>query len=180
KLSNDLQDQLGRYNRSLDMAARISRETTSVVEADKLLSRVADLICDEFNLYHAQVFLLDDISLNAVLIYSRGAIGRRLLEQKLKIQVDSTTAVGRAASSSSVILTDDMQDDNPLLADARSEISLPLTIIGKVMGVLDIYSIQRDTFDAGLVRIFRLLADQLAIAIQNTRQLAEAEQRLQQ
>ena len=58
---------------------------TGEVEADKLLSRVVDLMCDEFNLYHAQVFLLDDISLNAVLAYSRGAIGQQLIEHAKNI-----------------------------------------------------------------------------------------------
>ncbi|MBZ0287797.1 MAG: GAF domain-containing protein, partial [Anaerolineae bacterium] len=186
-LSHDLEDQLTRYTRSLDMATRISRETTGEVEPDKMLGRVVDLMCDEFNLYHAQVFLLDDIGLNAVLAYSRGTIGQQLLEQKLKIQVGSRTMVGQVAASGGVLLVEDTRNPgglpyaaNPFLPDARSQITLPLSIGGRVIGALDIYSTQRGAFGTGETRIFQLLADQLAIAIHNARQITQSEQRFQQ
>lgn len=186
-LSRNLEDQLTRYNRSLDMAARISRETTSVVEADTLLARVVDLICDEFNLYHAQVFLLDDISLNAVLAYSRGAIGQQLIEQKFRVQVGSRTMVGQVTLSGGVLLIDDTNNPgglpyvpNPFLPDVRSQMTVPLSVGNRVIGALDLFGSQRGAFGTGETRIFQLLADQIAIAIHNTRQLTESDQRLQQ
>ena len=60
----------------MDIAARVSRETATLYDIDALLNRAINLICDEFGYYHAQVFLIDDIGENAVLVYSHGEVGR--------------------------------------------------------------------------------------------------------
>jgi GAF domain-containing protein/CheY-like chemotaxis protein/HAMP domain-containing protein len=186
-LSSDLEEQLNRQARNLDMAARISHETTTLADADELLRRVVDLICDEFGLYHAQVFLLDDIALNAVLIYSRGQIGEKQLSQGLKILVGSPTMVGTVTASGKSMVVNDIHDaagvpftPNPDLPDTRAQITLPLTIKGRVIGALDIYSSQPQAFRPDEARLLQLLADELSIAIYNTQRLSESQQRFQQ
>ena len=78
-LKGELAAQQERYARHMEVAARISRETATLYDINELLNRAIDLICQEFGFYHAQVFLIDDVGKHAVLIYSHGEIGERLL-----------------------------------------------------------------------------------------------------
>ncbi len=187
ELTEGMEQQAQSYSRNLDMAARISQETASLSEADDLLARITELICNEFDLYHAQVFMLDDIGLNAVLVYSRGLVGQRLLEQNIKALVGSRSIIGMVTSSGKPIVIDDTSSPgdfpyvpNPLLPETRAEIALPLSVGSQVIGALDIHSNTPHLFTGEEVRIFQMLANELAIAIHKNRKLAQSEQRVQQ
>ncbi|MBZ0285688.1 MAG: GAF domain-containing protein [Anaerolineae bacterium] len=184
ELSSDMEDYQQRAHRNLEIAAKISRETATLAEADDLLNRLIDLICDEFNLYHAQVFLIDDIALNAVLAYSHDG---RMMEQKIKILVGSRTVVGQATATLKAIVIEDTSLSNgqpylpnPSLLDTRSELALPLMVGERVIGALDLHSNRARFFTPDMVRLFQLLADQIAITLQKGKLLAQSEQRLQQ
>jgi GAF domain-containing protein len=56
---------------------------------------------------------------------------------------------------------------NPLLPDTRSEIALPLTSRGQVLGALSIQSTLRNAFTEEDITILQSMADQLANAIAN-------------
>lgn len=65
--------------------------------------------------------------------------------------------------------------NNPLLPYTRSELALPLRIgrgpagSSTIIGVLDVQSIEERAFDSDDVTILQTVADQLAVAIENTR-----------
>ena len=65
---------------------------------------------------------------------------------------------------------------NPLLPDTRSEVSVPLVVGERVVGVLDLQSTQPGTFTADNLPAFQALAGQLAIAIENADLFATAHQ----
>jgi len=78
--------------------------------------------------------------------------------------------------------TDAVFFDNPDLPNTRSEMALPLQIGQKVIGVLDIQSIEASAFAEEDIRILSSLAHQVSLAIENARlfeqtnrSLAEAE-----
>lgn len=62
----------------------------------------------------------------------------------------------------------------------RSEVALPLLIRERVVGVLDIQSDQPMAFTMEEIDVLQTLADQVAVAIENTRLLEEAQAALQQ
>ncbi len=187
-LQRQLDAQQGRYNRNMDIAARIGRETATLYDLDELLNRAIDLICNEFDFYHAQVFLIDDIGENAVLAYSRGEVGQRLLESKHKLAVGSESVIGRVTQAgTSVIVNDTSVQDvraphtvNPLLPDTRAEMALPLQIGERIIGALDVQSKRPNSFQSDEIRTMQILADQIAVAIQNVRLLVQSEQRVTQ
>lgn len=186
-LSEQVNTQVQRHNAALDMAARISHETAALSETSDLLSRVIELICNEFELYHAQVFMLDDIGLNAVLVYSRGVIGQELLEENIKVLVGSRSMIGSVTASGKALVIDDTRIStelpyaaHPLLSETRAEIVLPLSVSNQVIGALDLHSRNPRLFGGEEVRIFQMLADELAIALHKNRQLAQSEQRVVQ
>jgi GAF domain-containing protein len=59
--------------------------------------------------------------------------------------------------------------DNPDLPDTRSEMALPLRARGEIIGALDVQSTQPAAFSDENVAVLQTLADQLALAISNTR-----------
>ena len=69
---------------------------------------------------------------------------------------------------------------NPLLPQTRAEIALPLLSGERILGALDVQSIQSNSFQADELRTFEILADQIAVAIQNVRLLVQSEERITQ
>ncbi|MCS7072100.1 MAG: GAF domain-containing protein, partial [Anaerolinea sp.] len=188
ELNREIITQVGRYSRNLDIASRIGRETATLYDTDVLLNRAINLICDEFGFYHAQVFLIDEIGKNAVLVYSRGEIGQQLLARKHKLGVGSDSVIGRVTASGRPVIINDTQATspdqphyfNPLLPETRAELALPLQVGDRIIGALDIQSTEPNVFQQEDLSIFQLLADQIAIALENARLIVETGRRYQQ
>jgi GAF domain-containing protein/CheY-like chemotaxis protein len=185
-LTADLEQQVMQRSRDLKLASRIGREVATLYDIDILLNRAINLIADELGFYHAQVFLLDDAQVNAVLVHSRGKAGQRLLEQNFKIPVGSDTVIGSVTSVGEPVIVNDTAQRgvkhgfNPLLPDTRAELGLPLIMKGRIIGALDIQSKQPNVFRNDDLPIYNLLADQIAIAIENARLIGQTDKRIQQ
>jgi GAF domain-containing protein/DNA-binding response OmpR family regulator len=185
-LNETIETRNQRYMRNMDIASRISLETARLDDVDTLLQRTINLICEEFNFYHAQIFVVDDVSEYAVLRFSYGEVGAALLAREHKLGVGSRSVVGQAIQQGQAIIINDtiiagaIHRQNPLLPNTRAEIALPMRSEERVIGVLDIQSEQPNLFRAEEVQIFQLIADQLAVALQNARLSSEAQTRLRQ
>lgn len=186
ELHDELELQTGRYARNLDITARIGHETAALHDIDQLLNRAVDLICEEFGFDHAQVFLIDDIGKNAILVYSYGQAGKALLGQKHSLLIGSPSAVGEVtALGKAVIVNDarqltDAQRADSLLPQTLTQVVLPMQVGTSIIGALDIQSAQPHGFRQQELGTFQLLADQIAIAVQNARLLLQSEERVQQ
>jgi GAF domain-containing protein/DNA-binding response OmpR family regulator len=193
QINAEMETQLTRYARNLDIAARISRETATLYDIDQLLNRAIRLICQEYGFYHAQVFLVDDVGRNAVLTYSYGEIGQKLLEQGHKLPVGSPSVIGQVTQTGQYVLVHDtasvesgMHHYNPLLPNTRTELALPLQVGSPeqgdivIIGALDIQHDTPNIFREDEIRTFQLLADQVALAVQNARLLVEMQARVEQ
>ncbi len=181
-LTVNAEDQLKRHSRNLERAVRISQEMTALDDLHGLINRMIDRICDEFGCSHAQVFALDDIRQNMVLLYSHGEIGRQLLDQKQALPMAGESLVVQAARLGRTLVANGLA--RPPLAElaiqARAQMALPLVCGGQTLGVLDVYSPAPHAFESDEQRTFQLLADQLAIAMFNARLLTQAQSRLHQ
>ncbi len=62
----------------------------------------------------------------------------------------------------------------------RSEMALPLKIGNRVIGVLDVQSRQANAFNQDDLETLQVLADQIALAIENARLLADSQQALRE
>lgn len=186
KLNQSMDDQRRRLTRDVEIAARISRETALLNDLDGLLNRVINLICEEYSFYHAQVFVVDDVGLNAILAYSRGEAGQKLLAQNHKIAVGSESTIGLTTALGKPVIVNDTAAEagrhtfNPILPETRAEMALPLFIGETVIGALDIQSTTPNVFKENELQAFQLLADQIAIAIYNGRLLMQSEERVHQ
>lgn len=185
-LAAELDLQTRRRARDIDIAARIGRATAQLINIDELVNRAIQFIIMELGVYHAQVFLMDDLGQNAILSYSHGEAGRKLLDAGHRLRAGSDTVVGRASGQKRPIVVNDTRDPqarhgfNALLPDTRAELALPLLIGDKVIGVLDIQSAQTGFFTDEDLPVYELLSDQLAIAINKAQLIQNTEIRIEQ
>jgi GAF domain-containing protein/DNA-binding response OmpR family regulator len=186
-LRAELNTQSRRYNRNLDITSRIGRETATLRDIDELLNRAINLISVEYGFYHAQVFLIDDVGKNAVLVYSTGEAGEQLLKRRHKIVVGSDSVVGIATATGQAVVVNDTEHPgeipwrfNSLLPDTHAEMALPLQLGVQTIGALDVQSTRQNAFMEDDLQTFQLLADQIAIAVQNTRLLQQSQERVDQ
>ncbi|HEX2906479.1 MAG TPA: GAF domain-containing protein, partial [Phototrophicaceae bacterium] len=180
-LTEENEDLVTRHSRNLEIANRVSQETAAITDLDTLVNRTIDLICSEYGFYHAQVFLMDDVGLNAILVYSRGLIGQRLLEQQLLVSANDLSVVGGTIRTGHATIANSLHDASSpfdrMLPDTRAQMALPLFVNERMIGVLDIHSIVANVLHEEEAHVFQLLANQLAGAIANARLLVEAHQR---
>lgn len=185
-LTSDISEQSTRHNRDMQIITNIGRETATLYDIDTLMLRSIELICNELGFYHAQIFLVDEVQVNAVLVHSRGEAGLKLLEQDHKLGVGSDSIIGRVTSKGiPVIVNDTLSGEtvhgfNPLLPDTRAEMALPLIIGDEVIGALDVQSVEPNVFHQEDLPTFQLIADQLAVAIHNAQLRKQSDQRIAQ
>jgi GAF domain-containing protein len=168
----------------LKAAADVSKAAASVRNLSELLQQTTKLINERFKYYHVGVFLLDERKEYAVLSASNSEGGKRMLEKNHRLKVNEKSIVGYVSQNLTARIALDVgQDavyfDNPDLPGTRSEMALPLVASGQILGVLDVQSTEPSAFKEEDVATLQILADQIAIAIQNANLFAETEKALQ-
>jgi GAF domain-containing protein/HAMP domain-containing protein len=185
-LLNDLQERIAARVRDLQATQEVSRFAAIQREPQALMDRVVELIIEVFpNIYHAQIFLLDDDEQFAILRASTGEAGRNLLARGHRLQVGSQSVIGRCTDESRVVIARDTLESevhrkNEFLLETRAELAIPLKIGEKIIGALDVQSKFRDSFNEEQVNILQTMSDQIAIAIENTRLYQESLRRLEE
>ncbi len=167
----------------LQTAAEVARDASNLQDIDELLNRTVNLIHNRFGFYHAGIFLLDERNEFAFLRAANSEGGQEMLRQGHRLKVGQTGLVGFVTSEGKPRIALDVDTDvahfaHRLLPKTRSEVALPLISTGKIIGALDIQSTEPNAFDEGDIRVLQVLADQLAVAIENTRLLTEVRQTL--
>lgn len=175
---------LQRRARQLQAAAEVGRAAVTIRDLDILLPEVTRLVSIRFDVYHVGIFLLDEMDEFAGLKASNSEGGARLLQEQHKLKVGTQGIVGFVASRGEPRISLDVGSDtihfkNPHLRETRSEIALPLSVAGKILGVLDVQSTRPNAFTAEDSSILQIVADQIAIAIDNAHLLAESRHALE-
>jgi GAF domain-containing protein len=163
--------------------AQVSQSITSIRDLHELLPHVASVISDKYGFYHVGVFLLDDASEYAVLTATNSEGGRKMLKQQHRLKVGEQGIVGSATYSGEPRIALDIGKDavyfnNPDLPNTHSETALPLLSGGKVIGALDVQSIETGAFTNEDIQTLSLLADQVSLAIENARLFEESNKTL--
>jgi PAS domain S-box-containing protein len=178
RIRSALQRTLGRYTIQMEVAASVAAATTSILDLDRLLASAVELIRERFELYYVGVFLVDERNEWAILRAGTGSAGREMLRRSHRLQVDHKSMIGWCIKRSEPRIALDTDKEvvrfkNPLLPDTRSEGAIPLSTRGRVIGALTVQSQRVNAFADQDTAAFRILADQLANAIENARLFAE-------
>lgn len=162
----------------LTTAAEVGRAALSILQLETLTRQVVELVRGRFDLHYVGLFLLDHAGEYVVLEAGTGEPGRIMKEQGHKLEVAGMSMVGTACARRQVRIAQGVDEeqvrfDNPLLPETRSQMALPLVASDRVVGVLDVQSTRSAAFTQEDVAILKLVADQVAVAIDNARKFAQ-------
>jgi DNA-binding LacI/PurR family transcriptional regulator/GAF domain-containing protein len=162
----------------IETSAEVGWAITSIFDIDQLLQRTTELISDRFGFYHVGIFLIDDSGEWAVLREATGDAGAQMKAEGHRLAVEDTSMVGWAAAHRQPRIALDVGEDavrfaHPLLPYTRSEMTLPLMVGDRLLGVLNVQSTEEAAFDQDDVRTLQAMANQVAIAIENARRISD-------
>ncbi len=167
----------------LHSVGEISRLISSEQRLDILLPLITRLVSEKFDYYHVGIFFVDTTRQFAVLQAANSEGGQRMLMRGHRLQVGSASIVGNVADIGTARIALDVGPDavffdNPDLPGTRSEMALPLSIRNEIIGVLDVQSTTPGAFTENDANTLGVLADQVAIAIENARLFGQTQQAL--
>ncbi|MEW5959750.1 MAG: ATP-binding protein [Chloroflexota bacterium] len=174
---------LEKHAQQLETIVKISQRLTSKLDVSELVGEVAERVNNEFNFYHTQIYLLDDQRQSLVIAEGAGPLGVELKTRGHNIPLNAPKSlVAQAARSGEIVIVDNVQErldwlPNPLLPRTRSEMAVPITVEGRVVGVLDVQDDSVAGFDEGDAKLMRSLANHLAVALTNANLFEQIQQR---
>lgn len=172
--------------RDIEATQEVGRFVTTQRDQQTLMNEVVNLIVHVFpNIYHAQIFLNDQIGEYSVLRASTGEAGQRLLERGHRLPVGGTSVVGRTTSEGVVTAVLDTEASevhrkNELLPNTRAELAIPLRLGKVVIGALDVQSLVANSFTEDQIASLQAMSDQIAISIENARLYQESVRALEE
>lgn len=165
----------------LQTIARISAAAAARLDVGELVDTVYALAQENFSQYHVAVYLLTD-ELRPTLVCAEGSGESGGLETCLNIPLDSTdSVVAYAGKTRKSVIVNNMSEAEgfTLLAhipDLRSEMAVPMVAGDRLIGVLDVQSNRSNRFTDTDVYIMAMLADLIAVAVQNARLYTQAQE----
>jgi GAF domain-containing protein len=148
----------------------ISQVLSGVVSQDKIMEQTIDLIRDQLNYYHVQIFLVEDKT--KLLVQQAGTtISRSHTDTaRRRIAPDDPSVFNEVLRTGKVIRISSETSTSrrkELLPSMQSELLLPLRRLDDVLGVLDVQSLDTDDFTKKDSEVLETIAAQLSLAIQN-------------
>ncbi len=163
----------------LETVATVSTAASTVLNPDALLQQVVDLTKSRFDLYHAQMYELDEDGKTLLLASGAGTVGALMIAagHAIDMGVEQSLVARTAREQKAVIINDVLNEPgflpNPLLPNTRAEMAIPMMVGDKVLGVFDVQSENINGFTKEDADIYTTLAAQVAVALQNARRYVE-------
>jgi GAF domain-containing protein/HAMP domain-containing protein len=183
-LVQDLQTRINSRTRDVQATQEISRVAVTQRNLQNLMDDVVALIVERFpNIYHAQIFLVNQDYTYAVLRASTGDAGEKLLARGHRLAVGSISVIGQVTAQGNVIVARDtaaseVHKQNEFLPETRAELAVPLRVGDDIIGALDVQSRESASFDEEQIQVLQIMADQIAVAIENARLYQESVRRI--
>ncbi len=160
--------------RELQTVGEISSIVASEQRTETLLPLITHLVSERFNFYHVGIFLVDESNQWAVLMAANSTGGQNMRKRGHKLEVGTTGIVGYVTQKGIPRIALDVGADpvffnNPDLPTTRSEMALPLNLRGRTIGALDVQSTNPGAFTDNDTKTLSILADQIAISIENAK-----------
>lgn len=139
------------------------------LDTDELLQEAAELLQNNFNYYHVQVFVLNQGTGNLSLKAASGETGKKMVEDRHEIRAGAGI-IGYAAETGTPFFTNNVREvmffiSNPLLPDTHSEMAIPIRNGSQLYGILDIQQSAARPFTQRDQQLVMIVADQIAVAL---------------
>jgi GAF domain-containing protein len=164
-------------------AIDLGRAAASLRDLEDLLSRMPQMISEQTGFYHVGLFLVDEYREFAILRGANSPEGQQLMAQVYRSAVGALDLVGTVTGKRELRVAVDVGPNAVSFADSsfprtRSQVALPLIAGDRLIGALDLHSTESDVLTDQMIEVMRLLADQIAIAIESAQLFAQSQEAL--
>lgn len=174
--------------KQLSLVRSVISQVSQITELGTLTSKITELVQETFEYYYAAVFLIEEET--QILRFKASAC----LDECQRPDFENEShpgfslgehLIGYVAETGQEVNAGDVTAEPRYkevdsLQNTRSEIVLPLKIEDQIFGVFDVQSDRLDAFTHEDQLVLRALADNIAIAIENTRLIQETQRRAEQ
>jgi signal transduction histidine kinase len=165
------QEESRRRSLRFELIARIAADIHREPDCDVLLQRAADTIHSVLKFPNVDIPLIDQDDPNVLIVRIRGGSYKRKIQKEDRLPIDRGI-MGAAARERQTQLVNDVRSDPryvcpPGVTAAQAELAVPICLADRVLGVLNVEG--NRTFDDLDRRSLEVIADYLAVAIENTR-----------
>jgi len=163
-----MHDQHEETIRELLLLQRVAQRITSILDLNPLLEEILNDVCRTFGYSRSTLWLKDDATNELVL---HGWTGPHHSEgDRFRIGVDGI--VGRVGVTRETYYAPNvLVDPYSQLGDerSRSELAVPLTVGGRLIGIFDVEHTEIDAFPPARIQLLEALAGHVATAVENAR-----------
>lgn len=159
----------------LDFLLEVTAATTQTLDLDRLLANVAEIVQRVLPYELFAILLFNEKRRDLRIRYAVGH--RQDVVRNLTVALGEGITGAAAALGQPVLVGDVSADPRYLrLVDAvRTELAVPMTARGKLVGVIDLQSVRPNAYTEYDRSLLRLIAARVAIAIDNARLYRRAE-----
>jgi PAS domain S-box-containing protein len=174
------EEALERRAAQLALLNEVGRKIATILDLESVLNTAAHLMQEGFGYHHVGLFTVDR-ERGELVMRARAGQFAHLFPSDHRIKLGQGL-VGWVGDYGARLLAGDVNVESrytnfyPDLIPTGSELGVPIRVGEETVGVLDVQSPQLNAFDQNDVMVMEILADQIAVAIENAR-LYEAVQR---
>jgi GAF domain-containing protein len=176
--------QLQRNTIQLRTATSIARQNIGSKNLGELLDDIVRLTAEQLELYFVGIFLLREDRGYALLQSAFPERGKFLIENGYGLKVEKNNILGAVVNDKRPMVLDQYLHsatlNTPGFSEAKSETALPLIVQQTVIGVLDLQSSEPNAFSKEDLETLQVVADQIALSIENNRLLDESKAMISQ
>jgi PAS domain S-box-containing protein len=166
----------------METVADLGTVSATILDPDRLLKEVVNLIKARFDLYHAHIHLLNDTKETMVLTAGAGEIGQKMVAEgrQIPLAAKGSLVATVARTRQGAIRNYDPPGEgfmpHPLLSKTSCEMAVPISVGDEVLGVLDVRSEELNYFTEADMQTYTIMASQIAVALQNARSYSKSEE----
>lgn len=167
-----LYSSLRKQTNQLLSVAEVGNALTSILDLDNLLNNVVNLVHKRFGYPYVYIFTVHHGV--GKIVFRAGSNVQQINGEDISFDLQAPKGLvpwaARHAETAitNVALADERYAPSPLPPDdTKSELVVPLTFGGHVLGVLDIQSSQQNAFGPEDILLFESLADSIAVGMRN-------------
>lgn len=156
-------------NSQLSLVRSVTAQISNMLDLDELSERVTRLIQQTFDYYYVSIYTVDEPGTAPRFRASASAEDMHGEARRIPVALGQGI-VGYVAENGVEMLASDVRKEPryrkvDLLPQTRSELTLPLMLENRILGVLDVQSDRVDAFHEIDMLVLRSLADSTALAI---------------